>query len=140
MGLVQKKRHLYSSLFFELAAAIWAVLVFRYVEDRDLAAKLASGGFLLMGLGVMRWSWGFKQPLKSLVFWGAHIFTLGFTLPMIIYRFWLPSNHSDSGIQVFGVPLSEFHRTSEMAYVALILITIFELWKTNFTLRKVEKG
>lgn len=116
---------------FQVLAAVLAVLSFRWVPDRSIAAMLAATGFVLIGAYVV---WGHRDWLNkssSPLYWLAWVHLFIFSIPMLIVRlvFW---GEDFSNIHIYKIPADQFHRFSEINYLLFMAATAWEGMRTWF--------
>ena len=113
------------------------VALFRWIDDRSIAATLAGlvflGGPVIMALVKRRQSWG---GVADLVWWLAlSQFVVFFAIPIFGLRL-INWGVPFDGMTIFGVPGPQWHGFANRSFSLMALVMIAsDLWR-NFVVKK----
>lgn len=121
---MKKIAYLKQTLFLLLWIVV-VVLLFRFIENKKIAAVIAGLGFVMLPLGILRLEMQ-KAELKSwLILIGGLQFLLFFAAPIFFLRmtYWeLPFEE----IYFYGVPATDLHRYSNASYLLFVGVMGFK--------------
>lgn len=116
-------------LIAQLAVVIAVGLIFKIIEDRQIAATVAGALFVILSIGfafraVAWWRWRY-----SLSFWSALFFGAAVAMPMLIQRVrhW---GVDFSEVRVWWMSGPEFHSLSSKIFMVMTLATLIDLVRT----------
>lgn len=115
-------------LIVEILATLVAVFVFRIIDHRPTAASIAGVSFILVGALIilsMR-----KSPIRkqSWAYKAAWVHLFAFALPMMLFR-WINPGVDFNNVTFIIWTGSQFHRASEIFYLILMGLTLFEVFR-----------
>jgi hypothetical protein len=110
---------------FEILAMLFALLIFRVLEPKVIAAMWAGGVFVLLGLVLLLL--GIINPLfrKTVTFPVALVHLFATSLPMLILRI-IHYGEPFENVTIFGLQGPQFHHVSEVVYLVLLVATAFD--------------
>ncbi len=112
-------------LVVEILAVFFIVGIFKWVDDRMWAAKLASLSFVLQGAFILCWLWPWGRRNWTLTVPTMLLFQFIFVLPMAGFR-WLTDLHF-SQLKWMGMTGPTLHSWSSQFYYLLFIATIIDL-------------
>lgn len=125
------KNPAFNFLILQIVGAVAAVLIFKFVPIKYVAALLAGSTFSLIGFVIFYRSLKYKDHLSSALFWASAIFLFVFSLPMLLIRAANYDIENFHEFSVLGLNMGLYHRLSEGFYLLFIAITIFEIYKSK---------
>jgi len=120
-----------------LLGSINAGAVFALLESRFLAAMIAGGGFLIVGVYLVALVWADQKPWRWLSFYTSHIHLLVISIPMILVRVLNPEAEFEE-LTVLGMPGPVFHEYSTLFYQVLLACTVIDVARFYY-LKKAAK-
>lgn len=128
-NFLDMRRNRFSFYLTFQALVIAAVMViFRVVEDRQIAATVA--GTLFVGLPLILMILEFKQAQLSHKLWylGTLQFWVLFALPILGLRIFNWGIEFQE-LSIFGVPGTALHQWSSKSYMVWMIITLITSWR-----------
>lgn len=125
------EKHYRNLLIFELIVIVLVTLIFRLIESRLAAGRVAGAVFLSLGFYVVLT--GLRMPRgrwRSASFLTGLIFFFGVALPLVVSRF-IQSETSFEQVRVLGLPGPVFHRVSTAIYLVLMAATVWDWFRAG---------
>ena len=113
--------------------ALWVpvvIVIFKLIEDRQLAALIAGVGFIFwplvfIGHEIFQRN---KANRSNIHLLGCLQFLLLFAVPLFLLRV-LNWGVSFNELSLLGVPATQLHRFSNMSYLVMILAIVFSSYR-----------
>ena len=122
------RRKFYQFILAEVLASLWAVLIFRLLSDRIMAAVLAGLGFVSLGLFIVHALRHHSRKGSLVTYWLAWIHLFVFSIPMLTFRLLKP-DADFSQVHILWWTGPQFHGASEMFFLVLVVGTIFDCFR-----------
>ncbi len=115
-------------VIIQLLAVPVAVLSFKFIEVKFIAASVAGAYFLLSSSMVLAICFKYRKPLmRSPIFWSSLGFFLFFAIPIFLGRMVYPPDVPFSEIAILGIPGPTLHRLANSYYTVMTIMTFLEL-------------
>lgn len=117
-------------LTFQALVIAAVMVIFRVMEDRQIAATIA--GSLFVGLPLILMICEFKKEKLNHKLWflGTLQFWVLFALPILGLRIFNWGVDFQE-LSIFGVPGTALHQWSSKSYMVWMIITLLTSWKVN---------
>ncbi len=118
-------------LTYTLSLLIWipvVIILFKFVEDRQIASLIAGLGFLFLPAVLLMKEFKAKQQRSMLVIFCSLQFLIFFAGPIFLLRV-LNWNTAFEKIEFFGISPSVLHKYSNISYLLLVAVVVFECAK-----------
>ncbi|NUM59897.1 MAG: hypothetical protein HUU56_14755 [Bdellovibrionaceae bacterium] len=125
------KKKIFSRYFFYLICCLLTIpsviLIFTYIQPKNLAAIFAGGLFISLSSGVLAFEFYLnkKQKKISLTLIGTSFFLLLFSLPMFITRM-VNFQSEFSTLTVLFIPANQFHRLSNYGFILMVVLILMD--------------
>lgn len=106
------------------------IAIFKNIHPKNIAAIYAGSVFVLLSLSVIFMEFHKRRKLLilSLSFWGAFLFMLLFSLPMLITR--VLNFHIDfENLEILYMNAQQFHKVSNYGFIMMTIIFLFDWFK-----------
>ena len=112
------------SLFFllEVGAIVWAIGLFKLIENKPVAGALAGLYFVGSGLFMLYRAVSWPKRWAALTWYCLFIHVFVISLPMLLLRF-LQCDMAFENVQVLGLSGPQFHQLSSLVFTALMIAT-----------------
>lgn len=131
---MRKKKYLYDLAIQVLLIGV-VIMLFKTNPSKVQASYWAGVLFVLMPLSMMSREWIFYKFTNKIWWAGVLQFWLLFALPILILRIQHPET-SLNEVSVGPIPVSLWHKISNISYLLLMAVTAWSFWKY----RKNEKA
>ena len=125
------KTSVFHFLILQIVGAISAVLIFKFVPLKFVAALLAGSVFTIIGFIIFYRSLKSKDLIGAPIFWASAVFLFIFSLPMLLIRAVNYDVVNFKEFSLMGLNMGTYHRLSEGFYLLFIAITIFEIYRAK---------
>lgn len=96
------------------------IFLFKFIEERKVAATLAGFLFLVVGLTLVSLEWRRQRGAQSTLFWTAWFFLFASVFPILGLRLANWDRPFDETV-LFGVTGPSFHRYSNAIYIMMVV-------------------
>jgi hypothetical protein len=127
---MERKKKIQFILFLQAITVPLVIALFRFVEERSVAASVAGLWFCFIGTYIVITSSKWPPRWRSPVLVISAIFTFVVAYPMLVVRSmnWaIPM----SEVRIWGIPGDVFHHLSNIVYLAMVVATVWELRKVT---------
>jgi hypothetical protein len=112
----------------EIFTIVFAIMIFRSIENRIFAGAIAGSVFSLLGLWIVVTGLRRREMLRTGTFIAASIHLFAVALPMMITRL-MNQALEFKDVLIWGLPGPVFHQLSTAVYMLLLLATVYDLWR-----------
>lgn len=117
--------------------AIWVpvvILIFKMIEDRQLAAVIAGAGFIFWPLFFLSYELLKKDKVdrSNIHLIGCLQFLVLFAIPLFLLRI-LNWGVSFNDLNLLGVPATQLHRLSNISYLVMTLAIVYSSYRDRKT-------
>lgn len=112
----------------QVFAGVNAIVLFR-IYDRPTAGLIAGLVFAAVGVASFTIFLLFAKNMKKVGLLVSGIYLFVFAMPLSFVRLTTPLEVPIE--EVFTVPLSVFHRGSEIAFLTTVCLTLLQIWFTR---------
>lgn len=124
-----------SYLTLEILTTVFVILLFRFIENRNIAAVIAGSTFIAIGAYIVWDLCKTRLHFKSFSFYAATIHLFLTAIPLLASRL-MNWSVPHSELLILGMPAPSFHKLAEKVFTVLILCTLIDLCKTFIPVRK----
>lgn len=96
------------------------ILLFKFIEERKIAATLAGFLFLTVGLTLVSLEWRRLRGAQSILFWSAWFFLFASVFPILGLRLANWDRPFDE-TALFGITGPSFHHYSNAIYIMMVV-------------------
>ena len=118
-------------LRLQIMGAIAAVLIFKYVPIKYVAALMAGSSFTLIGIAIFYKVLKNRASFSSALYVASGLYLFVFSLPMLLIRAVNYEVTNFKELSVLGLNMGTYHHLSEGFYLLFVAVTIFELYRSN---------
>ncbi len=118
---------------------LWAVCVvvfFKFIENRQVAALIAGMGFIFWPALFLYLEFRSDRKNKIHVF-ALSLFLVVSAIPIFLLRV-LNWGVDFSTLSLFGIPAEQFHRSSNLIYLIVMVSCLYHSWKFDRDARLAE--